>query len=31
VSAAHVGTVGSNRSTMPASAGVRLPLRWLQP
>jgi len=27
----QVGTVGSIRRTMPASAGVRLSLRWLQP
>jgi hypothetical protein len=31
VTDAHVGTVGSIRRTMPASAGVRLSLRWLQP
>jgi hypothetical protein len=30
-SAAHDGVVASNPSTMPASAGVRSPLRWLQP
>lgn len=26
----HAGTTGLMRSTMPASAGVRSPLRWLQ-
>jgi hypothetical protein len=31
VSAARVGAVGFTRSTMPASAGMRSPLRWLQP
>lgn len=28
---AQVGTTGSRRSGMPASVGVRSPLRWLQP
>ncbi len=29
VSDAHDGAVGLTRSTIPASAGVRSPLRWL--